>query len=178
MKLKDIIKGKLKINDSDLTLCYKSIKLDCYDSNGVLTESEYKISDLIKGTCVELDVDNMDIEIDVESFANYILKRIHVICRKKVESVSMALCESHHAIPQATDGTIFGSELDPLATTELETEAYNKLKGLEVKNLNLYVTGLTVALVSVINACRKLNIKLTLWHYDRDKGKYYPQSVC
>lgn len=95
----------------------------------------------------------------------------------EVDSVSMTLCEGRHAIPQAIDGAIFGNELDPLATTELEAEAYNKLKEMEIKTLNLYVTGLTVALVSVINACRKLNIKLTLWHYDRNTNGYYPQSV-
>ena len=53
-------------------------------------------------------------------------------------------------------------------------EAYNKLKALDIKSLDLYVTGLTVALVSVLNACRQLGIVGTLYHYDREEGNYYP----
>ena len=84
MKLKDIIKGKLKINDSDLALCYKSIKLDYHDNNGNLFECEYKTSDLIKGIyMVELNIASLDIKIDAESFSEYILKRIHIVCKPK-----------------------------------------------------------------------------------------------
>lgn len=46
-----------------------------------------------------------------------------------------------------------------------------------IEELTLYVTGLTVALVAVINACRGFNVKLTLMHYDRESGTYYPQEV-
>lgn len=42
---------------------------------------------------------------------------------------------------------------------------------------DLYVTGLTVALVAVLNACHKLGIVVTLYHYDREEGNYYPQQV-
>lgn len=45
------------------------------------------------------------------------------------------------------------------------------------KWLDLYVTGLTVALISVLNACRELEIEVTLYHYDRESGNYYPQQV-
>lgn len=88
---------------------------------------------------------------------------------------SMALCEGRHEIPEAVDGSIFGNELDPLAVEEMEVEAFRKLEGL--KNLNLYVTGLTVALVAVLNACRTLGIKVTLYHFDRTSGAYYSQEV-
>lgn len=93
----------------------------------------------------------------------------------KVTTASMALCEGRHSIPEAVDGSIFGNELDPLAVEEMEEVAFRKLEGLET--LNLYVTGLTVALVAVINACRKCCIKLTLYHFNRENGKYYPQNV-
>ena len=43
--------------------------------------------------------------------------------------------------------------------------------------LNLYVTGLTQALVSMINACHQLDVPLTLWHYDRSSRDYYKQVV-
>ena len=89
--------------------------------------------------------------------------------------VSMALCEGRHEIPEAIDGSIFGNELDPLAVRDLEEEAKNKLEG--VHKLDLYVTGLTVALIAALNACRELNIKVTLYHFDRQTGTYYPQEV-
>lgn len=44
-------------------------------------------------------------------------------------------------------------------------------------SLVLYVTGLTVATVAVINVCMGVGIPLTLMHYDRDRGDYYPQEV-
>ena len=43
--------------------------------------------------------------------------------------------------------------------------------------LVIYVTGLTVALVAVINACLRVGISVTLMHYNRDTGSYYPQDV-
>lgn len=91
------------------------------------------------------------------------------------DHASMSLCEGRHEIPQATDGAIFGNELDPLAVTEMETTAKEALSGL--KSLNLYVTGLTVALVSVLNVCRESGIKVILYHFDRNSGTYYSQEV-
>jgi len=43
--------------------------------------------------------------------------------------------------------------------------------------LDLYVTGLTPALVEVINYCMKNRIILTLWHYDTIIKRYRPQKV-
>lgn len=59
----------------------------------------------------------------------------------------------------------------------LQAEAESKLRELDIKSLDLYVTGLTVALVAVLNACHKLGIVVTLYHYDREEGNYYPQQV-
>lgn len=88
---------------------------------------------------------------------------------------SMALCEGRHSIPQATDGAIFPSVVNPLNVMDLFMTARDVLRGVDV--LNLYVTGLTPALVAVLNACHYLNITVTLYHYDRDTGNYYPQRV-
>lgn len=90
--------------------------------------------------------------------------------------LNMALCEGRHSIPQAVDGSIFSNTLNPLDVSGLEEQAFHKLEG--VNALNLYVTGLSVALVAVINVCHREDIMLTLWHYDRDSGNYYPQSVA
>lgn len=93
------------------------------------------------------------------------------------DTASMALCEGRHAIPDATDGAIFETEIaDPTDTCTLEEVAFRKLEGL--KSLNLYVTGLTVALIAVLNVCRRENIIVTLWHFNRDTGKYFAQTVA
>lgn len=44
-------------------------------------------------------------------------------------------------------------------------------------SLNLYVTGLTVALIEVLNVCKDWGISVTLYHYDRESGNYFPQKV-
>lgn len=95
----------------------------------------------------------------------------------ETREASLALCEGRHNIPNAEDGAIFNNELNPLDVEGLETEAYNKLKGLEIEKLNIYVTGLTVALIAAINVCKKLGIKVTLYHFDRMSNAYYPQEV-
>lgn len=89
---------------------------------------------------------------------------------------NMCLCEARHNIPEATEGAIYPNSINPLDVCGLEEYALNKLQG--VKALNLYVTGLSVALVAVINVCHREGIMLTLWHYNRDNGEYYPQTVA
>lgn len=89
----------------------------------------------------------------------------------------VALCESRHEIPQAVDGAIFGQSVDPTSPLRLEAEARRVIKESGVEYLTVYVTGLSVALVAVINACHALGVHLTLMHYDREKGKYFHQVV-
>lgn len=46
-----------------------------------------------------------------------------------------------------------------------------------IKYLVVYVTGLTVALMEVVNYCHRNNINLVLMHFNRETGEYYPQEV-
>ena len=94
-----------------------------------------------------------------------------------IEAASMALCKGRHEIPEAMDGAIFEKAVNPLDVDGLEEEALARLSALEINFLDLYVTGLTVALIAALNAAKKLNIAVTLYHYDRESGKYYPQGV-
>ena len=121
--------------------------------------------ELIPGTCLKRVPDNFvqDFEIVEGSFD------------KKPMVFHLGLCEGRHEMPAEVQGFIFGSNEDPLDVEGLQERAEDALK--EATELVLYVTGLTVALVSVINVCHNLGIKLTLMHYDRDLGRYYPQSV-
>lgn len=93
----------------------------------------------------------------------------------KVKKADMCLCEGRHPIPQATNGAIFGNMLNPLDTEGMEAEALTKLEGMET--LNLYVTGLTVALIAVLNAARQTHTNVTLYHYNRETDTYYTQEV-
>lgn len=98
--------------------------------------------------------------------------------KHNIITLNMGLCEGRHAIPQVTDGYIFPSEVNPTDIDALCDMACNKLSLYDNEiAINLYVTGLTVALVTVINICRSNNIKLTLYHYNRDTNDYFPQEV-
>ena len=89
----------------------------------------------------------------------------------------MSLCKGRHEIHEAVDGSIFGTEVDPLDVEGLQAQAMETLFALEIRHLDLYVTGLTVALIAALNACRSLGITVTLWHFNRETGKYYSQDV-
>ena len=95
---------------------------------------------------------------------------------EKVNSTkTMSLCKDRHDIPQAVDGAIFPSVVDPTDINALQRIVYEKLEN--ITNLELYVTGLTVALVEVINYCSVYDIELKLYHYNRDTDSYYTQDV-
>lgn len=44
-------------------------------------------------------------------------------------------------------------------------------------HINLYVTGLTVALIAFLNAMKMEDVTITLYHFDRETGEYYTQEV-
>lgn len=48
---------------------------------------------------------------------------------------------------------------------------------MDVKEINLYVTGLTAALIEVIKVCRQYNIKLNLFHFDTKTNTYVKQEM-
>lgn len=88
---------------------------------------------------------------------------------------AFALCEARHEMP--VKSAIFPCAINPLDVSGLEDIALEKLSPYKEQQVAVYVTGLTVALVAVINACRTLNIGLTLMHYDRESGSYYEQTI-
>lgn len=106
------------------------------------------------------------------------MMRSHCDYVQEYSVAEVALCSGRHPIPQAVDGAIFGDVIDdPTNTIKMMMQARRALLNLEVKYVDLYVTGLTVALVAVLNAARALDISVTLYHYNRETGEYYPQEV-
>lgn len=118
------------------------------------------------------------------------------------KELNVSLCNGRHVIPEAVDGSIFGTIVNPLDVEGLEETAFQSLgdicksKGFVHPSsdyegddlaewcidkdivLNVFVTGMTVALIALINACHKDGIyNIILMHYDRDSNTYYPQSV-
>lgn len=89
----------------------------------------------------------------------------------------LELCKGRHEIPDAVDGSVFDFEINPLKPDELEKQAIERLQELNVRHLELYVTGLSVALVAVINATKELKIDLVLYHYNKDDNTYFAQKV-
>lgn len=87
-----------------------------------------------------------------------------------------ALCKGRHTFPKDCVGYIFPHHVDPTDLKRLNKEMENRFTKVPYR-LDVYVTGLTVALVTVINYCFKHNVWLVLWHYNSDTGSYYPQSV-
>lgn len=85
------------------------------------------------------------------------------------------LCQGRHDIP-GVDTYIFGNEVDPLDTEGLRKQAYHAIPK-DATSITLYVTGLSVALLAVVDVCFARQISLTAMHYDRNSNSYYRQIV-
>lgn len=87
------------------------------------------------------------------------------------------LVQGRHEISEVKD-YIFTNTLDPADIMGIRSLAQKSLEFLSKgDNLTVYVTGLTVALVEVINICHEKGVRLTLMHFDRETGTYFPQDV-
>lgn len=117
-------------------------------------------------------------------------------------NLKLGLIKGRHEIPQVTD-YVFNTEVNPTDFQQMEITAkatlYPLVKnatkepfylGLDSDNqsdlytatkyratLDLYVTGLTSALIATINVAKQLDIYITLYHFDRQSGNYLQQEV-
>ena len=87
------------------------------------------------------------------------------------------LIQGRHEISEVKE-YIFENALDPADIQGIRSLAQQNLGFLKAgDSLKVYVTGLTVALVEVINICHEKGVRLTLMHFDREKGTYFPQEI-
>lgn len=87
------------------------------------------------------------------------------------------LVQGRHEIPDVSE-YIFENALDPADIQGIRSLAQKSLEFLSKgDSLTVYVTGLTAALVEVINICHSKGAKLTLMHFDRNTATYFPQEV-
>jgi hypothetical protein len=88
----------------------------------------------------------------------------------------LSLCEGRHNI-SGVEGYIYPRYVkDPTDLVGLASTAHEALK--DCTELDLFVTGLSVALTTVIRYCADHGITLTLYHYDKLTGEYYRQPMA
>ena len=95
--------------------------------------------------------------------------------------MKLGLIKGRHEIPQVEGRYIFVEDLNPTDVKEAEGKAYSVLAGIRTvypdSHIDLYVTGLTMALIAVLNASKRHGMSVTLHHFDRETGEYFPQEV-
>ena len=104
--------------------------------------------------------------------------------------INIAVCEGRHAIAPAVDGAVFGNEIAPedlinpnklknQATVTLNNAVAAKSADVQAADVtvNLYITGLTVAVIAAISAAKEAGYTVVCYHYDRNSGNYYPQYI-
>lgn len=86
------------------------------------------------------------------------------------------LIKGRHDIP--VDKFIFDGDIeDPTDVGNLDQIVWSKLNNYRMNgHLTVYVTGLTVCTVAVVKWAAHWQVDLTLMHYDRDTGTYFPQE--
>ena len=86
----------------------------------------------------------------------------------------IGLCKGRHEI-KGVEEYIFPNEVNPLDLNAMNIQIHEALKDADA--VRLYVTGLTVACTQVISYCISNLMPITLMHFNRDNGEYYPQTV-
>lgn len=93
--------------------------------------------------------------------------------------LNLGVCAGRHEMP--VTGYIFGEAIaDPTNVVELEKLANQRVAEIgcgDNTTVNLYVTGLTVAVISAIKALKKVGSKILLKHFDAKASNYYTQEV-
>ena len=90
------------------------------------------------------------------------------------------LCDSRHENPVANLGGIFPKcVVNPMDTRRMKKEAIEKIKPYYGFGDTLFcvVTGMSSALIALVNACTTLDVKLCLLHYNVVYECYQMQPV-
>lgn len=99
------------------------------------------------------------------------------------KTINIALCEARHDMPECVIGAIYPNTVDPIDVAGINKTADAFMRDHSGDVVNVYVTGLTICTIAVVKAAlmRLATDKpcpaLTLWHFDRATGDYYPQTI-
>ena len=88
--------------------------------------------------------------------------------------LTAGLVRGRHEMP--VDGYLFDVIENVLDFDQMREVLEQRLQN--VSELNLYVTGLTAATVEVMNYCVRHQVRLTLYHFDRESGEYVAQATA
>lgn len=93
-------------------------------------------------------------------------------------TLSVALCESRHPMPECVEGSIFPHTIENPFDYNTMDDIVIKWVELHQKatNIELYVTGMTVALIQVLKTLVKY-YSVTLMHYDIISKEYVAQKI-
>ena len=87
---------------------------------------------------------------------------------------TMGLCAGRHDVP--VQDFIFKEILNPTDYQWMEATAERAIPS-NCNELDIYVTGLTPAMLAVVKVCERRGITLTAMNFDRETGKYLEQLV-
>ena len=95
-------------------------------------------------------------------------------------SINVGLVKGRHEMGDLVSDFIFKGPIDDptdFGKMWLVADGFIGDLPMDVKEINLYVTGLTAALIEVIKVCRDYNIKLNLFHFDTKTNTYVKQEM-
>lgn len=97
-----------------------------------------------------------------------------------MKTCKIGVCKGRHEMP--CDLFVFENTIeDPTDVEKIEKEAiyffHKNFFNEGVKKFEIYVTGLTVALIAVLKAADRFCDEIVLMHYDIKTGNYYPQDI-
>ncbi len=104
---------------------------------------------------------------------------------EEVGKVKVGLCSGRHSIPGVNE-YIFVADVSPVDFAGMQARVYDWLIGEKIMDsdgnvtnieINVFVTGLTAAMLTVFSVCVAEGIDLVAWHYDRDVEEYKPQRL-
>lgn len=96
-----------------------------------------------------------------------------------MKTIKIGVCKGRHEMP--CDMYVFDTIEDPTNVEKIEKEAvyffHKNFFNEDIKKIEIYVTGLTVALMAVMKAASRYCDEMVLMHYDTKTGTYYPQDI-
>ena len=92
-----------------------------------------------------------------------------------MEKKILSLFQGRHPMPDEVTGAVLKFVKDPTDLKDITEQVHYSLK--DCNELILYTTGLSVALVAVINYCEFNRIPLTVMHHDKVSNTYFPQEI-
>jgi hypothetical protein len=93
-----------------------------------------------------------------------------------MEKLTFCLCEGRHDFPGDPKG-IFGKSIEnPMDFDALFKKANQSIPE-GTTDIQVYATGLTAAMLAVVDVCEQRRINLTVLHYSTTDGTYHEQYV-